>query len=164
MGDELATLDATAQAALVRAGEVSAAELVNAAIARIERVDPQLNAVIIRRFDAARTDAAAGPDGPFAAVPMLLKDLGAGGRLDGAPFHQGTRFLKEMGWVHRDGDSFVVRRLRGAGFVITGKTNVPELGFACTTEPTSYGPTRNPWAPDHTPGGSSGGAAAAVAA
>jgi amidase len=164
MGDELSALDATGQAALLRAGDVSAAELVDAAIERIERVDPEVNAVIIRRFDAARREAAAGPNGPFAGVPMLVKDLGAGGRLDGVPFHQGTRFLKEMAWVHRDGDSFVVQRLRGAGFVIAGKTNVPELGFSCTTEPRSYGPTRNPWDVRRSPAGSSGGAAAAVAA
>jgi amidase len=96
-------------------------------------------------------------------VPFLLKDLGAGGRFDGSPSHLGNRALRDAAFVYRDGDSHVVQRLRGAGFIVVGKTNTPELGLGPTTEPRLYGPTRNPWDPTRTPGGSSGGAGAAVA-
>ena len=160
--DDLAHLDAADQATLVRDGEVSPLELVDAAIDRIERTDPQLNAVIHRRFEAAR-DAASGvlPDGPFRGVPLLLKDMD--GSLAGAPLHLGNRLLKELGHV-ADHDDFLVGRLLDAGFVVVGKTNCPEFGLVPTTEPLAYGPTRNPWAPDRSPSGSSGGSAAAVAA
>jgi amidase len=164
--DDLATLDATAQAELVQRGEVSPSELVDAAIARIEGLDGELNAVIHPRFEAARSEASspALPHGVFRGVPFVLKDLGAGGKLDGMPFHRGNRALKDAAYVHRDGDSTIVRRLRGSGFVVVGKTNTPELGFSCTTEPEAYGPTCNPWDPARTPAGSSGGSAVAVAA
>jgi len=162
---DLASLDATAQAELVRSGEVRAGEIIDAAIAAIERIDPRLNAVIHRRFEEGRAEGVtARPDAPFRGVPYLVKDLGPGGRLDGSPFHRGNQALRDARFVVRGGDSAVVRRVRDAGFAILGKTNTPELGFSATTEPVAYGPTRNPWDPARTPAGSSGGAAAAVAA
>src|SRR5256712_9665482 len=163
MSDELAILDATAQAELVRQRQVSARELVDAAIARIERVNPQLNAVIIQRFEKARAEAAAPdlPDGPFRGVPFLLKDLIC--HSAGDPYHAGMRFLRELEWVERY-DTHLAARFRAAGFVFLGRTNVPELGPAPTTEPLAYGPTRNPWATSRSPGGSSGGSAAPGAA
>lgn len=162
MHDELARLDATAQADLVRRKEVKPLELVDAAIARIERVNPELNAVITPLFDKARKAAAGNlPDGPFRGVPFLLKDLIAYSA--GDPFHSGMRLLRDRQWV-ADSDSHLVMRFRRAGFVILGKTNTPELGPLPTTEPDAYGPTRNPWNTAHSPGGSSGGSGAAVAA
>jgi amidase len=160
MGDELAFVDAVGQAALVANGELSASELVESAIGRIEELDGQINAVIHPRFEAARKEAAAGPVGPFAGVPMLLKDLGAA--MAGEPLHLGHGFLKEAHFRARE-DSYIVEKLRAAGLVVLGRTNCPELGTSITTEPLAYGPTRNPWNLDHTVGGSSGGSAAAVA-
>src|SRR5437762_1824814 len=163
MSDELALLDATAQAELVRQRQVSPRELVDGAIGRIERVNPQLNAVIIQRFEKARAEAAAPelPDGPFRGVPFLLKDLIC--HSAGDPYHAGVRLLSELAWVERY-DTYLAARFRAAGFVFLGRTNVPELGPAPTTEPVAYGPTRNPWDTSRSPGGSSGGSAAAVAA
>lgn len=162
MTPDLAFTDAVAQAALVRNGDATPLELVDAAIARIEKVNPVLNAVIHERFERARTEAAAGPpDGPFRGVPILLKDMD--GSMAGEPQHQGNRLLKELG-ATSDHDTYLVARLRDAGFVVVGKTNAPEYGLLPTTEPVAYGPTRNPWGPEHSPGGSSGGSAAAVAA
>ncbi len=160
--DALGDLDATGAAALVRAGEASPLELVDAAIARIEALDPELNAVIHPRFEQAR-EAAAGPlpDGPFRGVPFLLKDILC--HSAGDPFHEGMRFLKELGWRARD-DTYLAARFKAAGLVVVGRTNVPELGIQPTTEPEAYGPTHNPWDPARSPGGSSGGSAAAVAA
>jgi amidase len=158
--DELAFLDATAQAELVRRGEVTSAELVEGAIERIERLNPVLNAVVTPMYDLARA-AAAGPppEGPFAGVPFLLKDLGVGAA--GVRMTGGSAFL----WDYVDPeDSELVVRQKQAGLVILGKTNTPELGQSPTTEPAVFGPCRNPWCLDRTPGGSSGGAAAAVAA
>lgn len=159
--DPFTDLDAVTQAALVRSGEVTPSELVDAAIARIRRVDPELNAVIAERFERAEDEAAGPlPDGPFRGVPILLKDLGAA--MAGEPQHLGNRLLRDLD--HRPTeDSYLVRRLRAAGFVILGRTNTPEFGSTCTTEPDAYGPTRNPWNPRHSTGGSSGGSAAAVA-
>jgi amidase len=97
-------------------------------------------------------------------VPLLLKDLGPGGQLHGSASHRGNRALKDAGHVHRGIDSHIVRRWRDAGFVIVGKTNTPELGLMPTTEPEAHGSTCNPWDPTRSPGGSSGGSAAAVAA
>jgi amidase len=156
-------LDAVGQADLVRNGELAAAELVDAAIAQIEKRNPQVNAVIHEHFERARKEAAGElPDGPFRGVPILLKDLGAG-QSEGDPLHWGTRFLKAAG--HRAAStSYLVAKLRAAGFVVVGRTNVPELGIWLTTEPAAYGPTRNPWNLARSTGGSSGGAAAAVAA
>jgi amidase len=160
---ELAHLDATAQADLVRSGEASPTELVEAAIARIEAVDPQLHAVIHTQFDAAR-EAAAGdlPDGPFRGVPFAVKDLD-GSYEAGQPYHGGTRYLQKHDY-RPTADSALISRYKAAGLVIVGRTNCPELGLQPTTEPLTQGPTHNPWNPDHSPGGSSGGSAAAVAA
>lgn len=161
MTDQLADLDATAQAELVRTGEASPLELVDAAIARIEAVNPQLNAVIHERFEKAREEARGDlPDGPFRGVPMVAKDLD--GTTEGDPYHAGTNHLKRLGYV-ADHDSALHARFKRAGLVVVGKTNTPELGLVTTTEPEAYGPTRNPWGTGHSTGGSSGGSAAAVA-
>jgi len=159
MSDDTTWLDATAQAALVRSGEVSPSELVDQAIARIEKLNPQLNAVIHPLFARARS-AAAGPlpDGPFRGVPLLLKDLGA--ELAGTPFSEGTAF---SGDYHSTVDQELTTRFLAAGFVVCGKTNTPEFGILPTTEPQRFGPSRNPWNTGHSTGGSSGGSAAAVA-
>ena len=161
--DDIAKLDATAQAEMVRRGDAKPVELVQAAIDRIERLNPQLNAVIHKHYQRA-LDQARGmlPDGPFRGVPFLLKDLGAG-NLAGDPIHWGTRFLKDAGYCAKT-TSHLVNKFLAAGLVVVGRTNVPELGAWSTTEPASYGPTRNPWNPAHSSGGSSGGAAAATAA
>jgi amidase len=162
MSDVLGTLDATALAERVRRRETSPLELVDAAIARIERVNPKLNAVITERFEKARAEATSPdlPKGPFHGVPLLLKDLG--GFSAGDPFHAGMKFLRDLGWTEPE-DSYLIRKYREAGFVLLGKTNTPELGLVPTTEPEAYGRTRNPWNPEHSSGGSSGGSAAAVA-
>jgi amidase len=162
MSDDFAVLDATAQAALVGAGDVTPRELVDAALARIDAVNPQLNAVIHRRDGRARAEADGGPPaGPFRGVPVLVKDLD--GTLAGEPLHLGNRMLRALGHV-ADHDSHLFARLRAAGCVIVGKTNTPELGLLPTTESLAYGPARNPWDLTRSPGGSSGGSAAAVAA
>jgi amidase len=160
MTDDLAVLDATAQAALVRDGTASPRELVDAAIARIDAVNPALNAVIHRRDERARAEADAAPDGPFRGVPILVKDLD--GSLDGEPLHLGNCLLRDLGYT-ADHDSYLFAKLRASGCVVVGKTNTPELGLLPTTEPHAYGATRNPWDPTRSPGGSSGGSAAAVA-
>jgi len=157
---ELALMDATAQAELVRRRDIKPIELVDAAIERIERVNPAINAVVTTMYDEARSTAGGPlPDGPFTGVPYLLKDLGdsyAGVRLT-----SGSAFLRDFVPDH---DSELVARLRRAGLVVLGKTNTPEFGMLPTTEPHMFGPTRNPWNTEMTTGGSSGGAAAAVAA
>ncbi len=159
--DDLAFLDATAQAELVRAGEASPLELVDAAITRIEAVNPTINAVIHERFDKAREEAAGDlPDGPFRGVPFLLKDHD--GCSAGDPCHHGNKLLKEIGHVAGH-DTFLNTKFREAGLVIVGRTNTPEYGLVVTTEPEAYGPCRNPWDPERSTGGSSGGSAAAVA-
>jgi len=157
---DLARLDATAQARLVRDREASPVELAEAAIARAEDVNPRLNAIVHDLYDEAR-DLAAAVDGPLAGVPFLLKDLGAS--LRGQPLHLGMRVLRDLDF-RAPVDSVLAERFRAAGLVTIGKTNVPELGIQPTTEPEAYGPTRNPWDPERSAGGSSGGAAAAVAA
>ena len=156
---DVAWMDATGQAKLVQRNEVSPAELVDEAIARIEKLNPQLNAVIHELFDRARAEAAGDlPDGPFRGVPFLLKDLGA--ELAGTPFSEGLAFAGDYtSTVTQE----LTRRYVRAGFVICGKTNTPELGILPTSEPRRYGPSRNPWHTDHSTGGSSGGSAAAVA-
>lgn len=153
--------DATGLAALVAAGDVSPAELVQASLDRIEERDPALNAIIHRRDDSVRSEAAALPDGPFRGVPMVIKDLWAS--TAGDPMHNGNRALKEAQFTTPD-DSDLVALYRRAGFAFVGRTNTPELGLVATTEPTSHGPTRNPWNTNRGAGGSSGGSAAAVAA
>ncbi len=159
---DLASYDAVGQAELVRSKQVSAAELVDAAIERIERDNPRINAVIGDRFDRARAEARSPlPDGPFAGVPFLVKDLSI--TMAGEPFYAGTAVLRSID--HRSTvDSALARRFRNAGLVILGRTNTPEFGNVITTEPASFGPTRNPWDLARSPGGSSGGSAAAVAA
>ena len=161
MDTELIWADATAQADLVRSGELSPSELVESAIDRIERCNLELNAVIHREYDTARAQAAGPlPDGAFRGVPILLKDLGA--TQAGEPYCEGTGFAKAAGYKAGQ-DSFVVQAFKRAGFVVLGRTNTPELGTAITTEPVAFGPTRNPWETGHSTGGSSGGSAAAVA-
>jgi amidase len=162
MTDDLAWLDATAQAELVRRGEVSPQELVDAAIGRIEKVDGELHSVIHRRFDDASREAGGDlPDGPFRGVPFLVKDLYQASA--GDPMQNGTRVLRDANYL-APADSWLVGRYRAAGFVIVGRTNTPEFGLVPTTEPVAHGATHNPWSLDHTPGGSSGGSGAAVAA
>ena len=156
-------MDATEQAELVAKGEFTPVELLDAAVERIERDDAAINAVVLRWFDQAREVAASAdlPDGPFRGVPFLLKDLFAS--MAGTPLTNGNKALAAAPPVSVI-DTTLVSRHRAAGFVIAGRTNSPELGSLPVTEPEAYGPTRNPWNLDHTPGGSSGGAAAAVAA
>jgi amidase len=151
--------DATEQARLVRDGEVSALELVDAAIARLEGA-AELNVLVYADFDAARA-AAAGPtgEGPLAGVPFLLKDLGE--PQAGLPERMGSRALRDH--VATD-TAWSVERYRSAGLIICGRTNTPEFGNHCATEPSLFGPTLNPWNTAVSPGGSSGGSAAAVAA
>ncbi|MDO8363341.1 MAG: amidase family protein [Actinomycetota bacterium] len=162
LADDTRWLDATDQAALVRSGQVAPHELLQAAIERIEAIDPALNAVVIRWFDEARTTAAGPlPDGPFRGVPTLLKDLWA--HYAGQPLTNGCQALKDQ-MAPSTADTTLVARFRAAGFVIAGRTNSPEFGSLPATEPTAWGATRNPWDTAHSPGGSSGGAAAAVAA
>jgi amidase len=157
---EATWLDATAQAALVRRGEVSPRELAEAAIARIEAVNPKLDAVIRTRFDAARLEADGGlPDGPFRGVPILFKDLGCTVAGEQTAFGLGP--LRDLAIPVT---SYLAQQFLAAGFVPLGRTNVPELGTTVTTEPRSFPPARNPWDPGHSTGGSSGGSAAAVAA
>src|SRR6478752_2830653 len=157
---QLAGIDAVGQAALVSAGEITAVELLDAAIIRLEAAR-HLNAVIADLFDRGRAQAADldfrgrardGQSGPLAGVPFLLKDLGAS--LAGTPEAMGSRALRthvatETAWT--------VERYLSAGLVVFGKTNTPEWGNHCTTEPSLFGPTVNPWSPSITPGGSSGG-------
>jgi amidase len=162
MSEDPARLDATAQAELVRTGEASPVELVDAAIERIESANGELNAVIHKLYDEGR-EAARGelPDGPFKGVPFLLKDLGAA--FAGQPLHLGMQCLKDADF-RCPVDTYLALRFQQAGFVTIGKTNTPELGILPTTEPRAYGPTRNPWDVSRSTGGSSGGSAAAVAA
>lgn len=168
MSDDLAQLDATAQAELVRNGDATPTELVTAAIARVEALQPKLNALTTNRFERALEEAtladqgkgAAGPDAPFRGVPFLVKDLAI--PMAGEPAHEGMRALKEAGWTAST-TSHLARRWQEAGFIILGRTNSPELGIMPTTEPEAYGPTRNPWNTERSSGGSSGGSAAAVA-
>ncbi len=158
---DLARLDAVGVASAIAAGELTPVEAVQATIDRIEAVDGQLNAVITRRFDQALAEAAGDlGSGAFRGVPFLLKDLWPASK--GDPFHMGVRGLKTAGHTARV-DSAITKRYRDAGFVLVGRTNTPELGLSATTEPFAYGPSRNPWNTDHGTGGSSGGAAAAVA-
>ncbi len=159
---EMLWLDATAQAELIAAGQVSAAELVEAAIARCEEVNPTLNAIIHPSFDRARQAAeAADEEAPFAGVPMVTKDLVCSEV--GLPFHEGSRFLQSIGWTGPHDQELAVR-FRDAGLISIGRTNTPEFGMRPVCEPVAYGPTNNPWDLTRTPGGSSGGSAAAVAA
>jgi amidase len=156
---EYAQYDGIGLAQLVKKGEVSPAEICEEAITRIERVNPALNAVITPMYDLARETVQNNlPDGPFAGVPFLLKDLL--GDFAGVPQTMGSKACKNYIPAR---DSELVKRYKQAGLVILGKTNTPEFGLLGITEPELHGPTRNPWNTDHTPGGSSGGSGAAVA-
>jgi amidase len=149
---------AVEQADAIRAGEVSAAETVEAAIGRIEAANPKLNFLVTECFEQALATARGPlPDGPFTGVPILVKDLTetAGVR---------TTYSSRAFATHVPAaDTEVVRRLKAAGFVVVGKSNAPEFGITAVTESELNGACRNPWNPARTPGGSSGGAAAAVA-
>ncbi len=152
--------DGLGLAELVRRGDVSADELLEEAVLRIDRVNPRINAVVTLMGDLARGAIRARlPEGPFTGVPFLLKDLLAA--YAGVPLTNGSRACRNFIPAH---DSELVRRFKAAGLVIAGKTNTPEFGLTGYTEPELHGPTRNPWHLKHTPGGSSGGSAAAVAA
>lgn len=154
------TADALGIAESIRKGEVSAREVAEAAIARIEEANPQLNAVVGRRFEAALADIEAGlPQSPLAGVPFLIKDLGA--EVAGVPATHGSCLF--TGNIPA-ADSELVQRYKRAGLVILGTTNSPELGLNASTEPLLHGPAHNPRDLSRSTGGSSGGAAAAVAA
>jgi amidase len=162
MSRDLAELDAWEQAARVRRGEVTPAELVEEAIARIERIDPKIHALVSPLFDEARAAARAPlPDGPFHGVPFLMKDLGA--TQQGQPYYAGNRALRDARY-RAPHDTYLGARFRRAGLIALGKTNTPEFGLQSTTQPLAFGPTRNPWDLERSSGGSSGGSAAAVAA
>lgn len=159
--DDYADLDATALAERVRRRDASPRELVDAAIAAIERVNPKLNAVVHRMYEKARalaTDATNLPEGPFRGVPFVVKDLD--GSLAGEPYTMSSRHLEHYVADH---DAEIVSRMKRTGVVIVGKTNTPEFGILGITEPELRGATRNPWDEGRTPGGSSGGTAALVA-
>src|SRR5580704_10303009 len=157
--DEFTRYDGLGLAELVQRRQVSAAEVLEAAVAAVETRNHEINAVVGRLYDQARAAIAAGlPAGPFTGVPYLLKDLGA--HYQGAVTSYGGTLFKDNVVDH---DSEITVRLKRAGLVIFGKTNTPELGLASSTEPRLFGPTRNPWHLGHSAGGSSGGSAAAVA-
>ena len=156
---EYSNYDGLGLAELVNKKQVKAAELVEAAIERIERHNPQLNAVVFKAYDEARAKATAKLSGAFAGVPMLLKDIL--GLKKGWPTRSGARFLPA---APAPFDATLVARFEAAGLIPLGKTNVPEFGLVPFTEPKLYGAARNPWHLDHSTGGSSGGSAAAVAA
>jgi amidase len=156
--DEYAVLDATAQAELVRSGQVTSLELVDAAIARIEALNPEINAFVSTNYERAREQAQGElPDGPFRGVPYAIKDLSD---YEGEPTTYGSRLFEKNVAEASNG---IVQRALAAGLVILGKTNTPEFGLISTTESLLLGPARNPWNLEHHTGGSSGGAAAAVA-
>lgn len=153
-------MDATSIAALIRNDEASPREVAEAAIKRIEEYNGDLNAVVATRFERALDEIDAGlPDGPLRGVPILVKDLGM--NVAGVPSTRGSRLFADNVPTR---DSELVARYRRAGMVVLGTTNTPEFGLNASTEPQLFGPTRNPWDGRHSPGGSSGGSAAAVAA
>jgi len=152
--------DALGLAELVAKGDVSADELLDEAIERTERINPAINAIVMKHYDEARAAIKTGlPKGPFTGVPFLLKDLHV--LLNGTITTYGSSLFE--GYV-ADHDATLTERYKKAGLVIFGKTNSPEFGLTLTTEPRLFGPTKNPWNLEHSPGGSSGGASAAVAA
>jgi len=168
MTSELTGYDAIALGELTRKGEISPGELLDVTIQRIEKLNPKLNFLIHKNYEQARETAenlgakiknGETEGGIFCGVPFLLKDLLA--ECKGTPFVEGSRAV--VGYVSKL-DTELVRRHKSSGLVIVGKTNTPEFGAMPTTEPALYGPTANPWDPSLTPGGSSGGSAAAVAA
>jgi len=162
MADDVMFKSAIEQAELVRSGELPARELVEASLAAIDRLNDELNAVVTRCDERALAEAdavQAGDERPLAGVPLLVKDLAA--LTEGVRTTMGMRALED--WIP-DEDSATVRRLRAAGAIVVGKTNLPEMGILPVSEPLRFGPARNPWDTSRTPGGSSGGSAAGVAA
>ncbi|MGB0954970.1 MAG: amidase [Panacagrimonas sp.] len=157
--EEYRAQDALGLARLIAGQQVSAAELLECAIARAEAVNPKLNAIVRPLYALGRERARQSLNGPLAGVPFLLKDLMAD--LAGEPTSGGSRFFAD--YVPEQ-DSELVARYKKAGLVIFGKTNTPELGLTPFTEPELFGPAHNPWNLDYTPGGSSGGSGAAIAA
>lgn len=157
--DEYTTRDALDLSDLVRSGDVTATELLEVALDRIRGLNPTLNAVVRLMEADARDAAAKPPSGPFSGVPYLVKDLHS--HCAGHPTSAGSRLLSDVVMTY---DSELVLRTRASGLIIAGKTNLPEWGLVPYTEPEWFGPCRNPWDPERTPGGSSGGSAAAVAA
>ncbi len=160
--NEYMQFDGLGLAELVRKKEVTAAELLQTALQAIERTNPKLNAVIATLEDEAQAALKQGlPEGPFTGVPFLIKDLLL--HAANVPSALGNRLFKQLE-VKLPYDSTLMARYRRAGIVLIGRTNLPEMGLALTTEPLAWGPTRNPWDPERSPGGSSGGSAAAVRA
>ncbi|WP_420561742.1 amidase [Tepidicaulis sp.] len=157
--NEYADYDGLGLAQLVAKGEVSASELTEEAISRIEKHNPTLNAVVTKLYDMGREAAKAPAKGPFSGVPFLLKDIL--GDVAGVETRSGSRLMQSL---PAPADNTLTQRFKAAGVSILGKTNVPEFGLLPITESALYGPARNPWNPDHSTGGSSGGSAAAVAA
>lgn len=157
---EYSSFDGLGLAALIRERKVSAQELVDESLARIERVNPRINAVVRVLADQAGA-AASGvpPSGPFTGVPFLVKDLVCG--YAGTPMASGCRAFRDFVSSH---DAELARRQRAAGLIVVGKTNTPEFGLQPVCEPVLFGPTHTPWKLGHTSGGSSGGSASAVAA
>ena len=157
---EYGRFDGLGLAGLVAKNDVTPAELMDEAIARAERLNPALNAIIFKDYDRARDAAKAAPGtGSFAGVPFLLKDIAL--MAQGTPTRQGSGFFPPFPSDH---DSYLAARFKKAGLIAFGKTNVPEFGLTPTTEGKLYGPAHNPWNLAHSTGGSSGGSAAAVAA
>jgi Asp-tRNA(Asn)/Glu-tRNA(Gln) amidotransferase A subunit family amidase len=158
--DEYRRHDATALAGLIAKGDVSAREVLDAAIARAEQVNPAINAIVRKQYDQARRAVASGlPNGPLKGVPYLIKDLGFLEK--GEPATYGSSLFADFVADH---DSAYVRRCKAAGLVFMGRSSSPEFGLSPNTEPRLYGSCRNPWNLEHSAGGSSGGAAAAVIA
>jgi amidase len=156
---EYGSYDAVGLADLVRKKQVSASELLDEAIARTAKVDPQINAVVVKHYDYAQRQIDRGvPDGPFTGVPFLLKDLDI---LEGTPTTSGASVYKDNVADHT---GTLAQRFLNSGVTIFGKSSSPEFGLLPTTESRLFGPTRNPWNLAHSSGGSSGGAGAAVAA
>lgn len=157
--DALGDLDGVAIAARIRNKEITALEAVEAAIARADKVEPAINAIVTKLYDRARADARKpAMSGPFAGVPTFIKDLND---LEGAPTKNGSRAFARN--IAKETEPYVARLL-AAGLIPIGKSTTPEFGFTCTTEPLLTGPTRNPWNLKHSAGGSSGGSGALVAA
>ncbi len=160
MSDYLDRHDALGLAGLIKSGEITADDLLTAVLSRVDQRNPAINAIVQRFEERARNQIKAGlGDGCFAGVPFVLKDMSAG--YAGTPTTGGSRFFETYVATR---NATLVDRYLAAGLVIFGKTNAPELGLCLATEPTLYGPCRNPWSLDRVPGGSSGGASAAVAA
>jgi amidase/6-aminohexanoate-cyclic-dimer hydrolase len=157
---EYEDFDAVELGEMIGAGEVTAAEVLEEAISRMEALNPKLNVMVEPLFDAARRVAKASlPPGPLAGVPYLMKNLGL--MMEGVRCTQGSALFSDFSSDH---DSDFVKRVKSSGLNVFGTTNSPEFGLNSTTEPAAHGPTKNPWNTDYSPGGSSGGSAAAVAA